>query len=97
MTAKISDFNSLIGTAAREGQSLDKGALMQKSIYIPPKIILESFLEKYNSMISLSMNYLEESRLLSELRDTLLPRLMSGELKVQNIDLINEMLAKGIR
>ena len=39
----------------------------------------------------------KESRRLAELRDTLLPRLMSGELKVQNIDLINEMLAKGIR
>lgn len=97
MTAKISDFNSLIGTAAREGQSLDKGALMQKSIYIPTKIIEESFLEKYNSIISLSKNYLEESHHLSDLRDTLLPRLMSGEIKVPDTDLINEMLEKGIR
>jgi type I restriction enzyme S subunit len=39
----------------------------------------------------------KESRLLAELRDTLLPKLMSGELRVQNTDLINEMLAKGIR
>ncbi len=39
----------------------------------------------------------QESRRLAELRDTLLPRLMSGELKVQDTDLINEMLEKGIR
>lgn len=38
-----------------------------------------------------------ESQKLATLRDTLLPRLMSGELKVQNSDLINEMLEKGIR
>ena len=32
MKAKIAEFNSLIGMAAREGQSLDKGQLMQKKI-----------------------------------------------------------------
>ena len=85
MTAKMADFNSLIGTAAREGQSLDKGALMQKLVYIPPKDLEESFWEKYNSMISIINKNLDESRRLEELRDTLLPKLMSGELKVENV------------
>jgi type I restriction enzyme S subunit len=39
----------------------------------------------------------QESRRLAEIRDTLLPKLMSGELKVTNMDLVNEMLEKGIR
>jgi type I restriction enzyme S subunit len=39
----------------------------------------------------------QETRRLAELRDTLLPKLMSGELKVTNMDLVNEMLEKGIR
>lgn len=39
----------------------------------------------------------EESARLAIRRDTLLPRLMSGELKVTNMDLVNEMLEKGIR
>lgn len=82
MTAKISDFNSLIGTAAREGQSLDKGSLMQKLVYIPPKDLEESFWEKYNSMISIINKNLDESRRLVELRDTLLPKLMSGEINI---------------
>ena len=47
----------------------------------------------FNQVISLE----QESRRLAELRDTLLPRLMSGELKVKDTDLINEMLEKGIR
>lgn len=38
-----------------------------------------------------------ESRRLAKLRDTLLPRLMSGELKVTDTDLVNDMLEKGIR
>ena len=39
----------------------------------------------------------KESQKLASIRDILLPKLMSGELKVQNMDLISEMLAKGIR
>lgn len=66
-------------------------------IIVPNDVVLE----KYHSIISSLFNKIrvleDESRRLAELRDTLLPKLMSGELKVQNIDLINEMLAKGIR
>lgn len=47
----------------------------------------------FNQMISIE----QESRRLVELRDTLLPKLMSGEIKVPDTDLINEMLEKGIR
>lgn len=85
MTAKISDFNSIIGTAAREGQSLDKGALMQKTIYIPPKEIVEKFFEIYFSITALKKEAEQESRRLASLRDVLLSRLMSGELKVNEV------------
>ena len=54
---------------------------------IAPKDIV---LEKYHSMISVLFNKMrileDESRRLAELRDTLLPRLMSGELKVNEIE-----------
>jgi len=39
----------------------------------------------------------KESQMLATIRDTLLPKLMSGELRVPDTDLINEMLDKGIR
>ena len=39
----------------------------------------------------------KESQRLATIRDTLLPKLMSGELRVPDTDLINEMLEKGIR
>ena len=54
---------------------------------IAPKDIV---LEKYHSMISVLFNKMrileDESRRLAELRDTLLPRLMSGELKLNEIE-----------
>jgi hypothetical protein len=48
-------------------------------------------------MLKELVNRANESRRLASLRDTLLPKLMSGELKVTNMDLVNEMLEKGIR
>ena len=66
-------------------------------IIVPNDVVLE----KYHSIISSLFNKIrvleDESRRLAELRDTLLPKLMSGELKVTNMDLVNEMLEKGIR
>ena len=85
MRARISDFNSLIGTAAREGQSLDKGQLMQKQIYIPSESCLREFFEIYHPLMEVKQNIEKESHRLSQLRDTLLPRLMSGELSVDGL------------
>ncbi len=87
MTARISDFNSLIGTAAREGQSLDKGQLMQKMIYLPTKNTLGDFFALYHPIKSATCKLKQESRRLASLRDALLPRLMSGKIKVGAVTL----------
>ena len=82
MKAKIAEFNSLIGTAAREGQSLDKGQLMQKKIYVPTKDVLQDFFAHYVPIMESIHNAEQESSRLAQLRDALLPKLMSGELKI---------------
>ena len=82
MKAKIAEFNSLIGTAAREGQSLDKGQLMQKKIYVPTKDVLQDFFAHYVPIMESIHNTEQESSRLAQLRDALLPKLMSGELKI---------------
>ena len=66
-------------------------------IVIPSEEAMSSFQSLVDKLqMKMQING-SESQKLATLRDTLLPRLMSGELKVQNIDLINEMLEKGIR
>jgi len=87
MKAKIAEFNSLIGTAAREGQSLDKGQLMQKKIYVPTKDALQDFFAHYVPIMESIHNADQESRHLAQLRDALLPKLMSGELKMNDLTL----------
>ena len=82
MKNRISYFMDIIKPAAREGQGIDKSALRKKTIYTPPRNVFEQF--QYASMclqetIKLKTN--EINNLIS-LRDTLLPKLMSGEIRV---------------
>lgn len=52
----------------------------------PPLNIVLAFSEIVNPMLKEMVNRAKESRRLAELRDTLLPKLMSGELKVNEIE-----------
>ena len=75
-------FADLIKPASREGQGVDKALLLKKIICIPPSEIMDVFLEKYDSIMHLAEIRKQESSRLSLLRDTLLPRLMSGEIEI---------------
>ena len=78
-------FNDLIGTAAREGQSLDKGALMQKYATVPPSSVFLSFMERDNAYREQILALDSETKHLESLRDAILPKLMSGELKINDL------------
>ena len=54
-------------------------------IAIPPKALIESIASFYKGIMDNIKNNGFESRRLAELRDTLLPKLMSGEFKVNEI------------
>ncbi len=86
--------NKATGSTFKEAS----GSLMKSiPLVIPPKSIFDD----YEIMMKPFLNRMEtlegESHRLAELRDTLLPRLMSGELHISDSDLIQEMLEKGIR
>ena len=78
-------FRDLIRPATREGQGVDKGALMQKSIYLPSDNVLAEYYKIEDSLTAYICEKDEESTRLATLRDTLLPRLMSGELSVADL------------
>jgi type I restriction enzyme S subunit len=56
-------------------------------LVIPPKAIIEEYQDKVLSFFYKKGVNEQESRRLAELRDTLLPRLMSGEIKVGDVTL----------
>ena len=56
-------------------------------IIVPPVDIVKNFSMITNQVYETIINNKLESRRLASLRDTLLPRLMSGELKVNEIEI----------
>jgi type I restriction enzyme S subunit len=50
---------------------------------IPPKEIIERSEQKFNVIISKIESNQQQIRTLTSLRDTLLPKLMSGEIRVE--------------
>jgi type I restriction enzyme S subunit len=58
-------------------------ALQQFFICMPPAQVAEAFGQVIEPMMALVRQHMEECRTLAGLRDMLLPRLMSGEVRVQ--------------
>ena len=84
--SRIYLFSDLIRPAAREGQSIDKSLLLTKVLLLPPQDVLDTFWPLYNSVTNQIRTKTREIVSLGDIRDTLLPKLMSGELKINEID-----------
>ena len=67
-------------------QHINKNNVEQLEILIPPKKILVEYKQIATPIYSLISNICFESQKISKLRDSLLPRLMSGELKLDKIN-----------
>lgn len=67
--------------------SINKDALNSMPISIPPKEVVDTFESIVAPMDKAIRNSYEEICRLTEIRDSLLPQLMSGELDVSNIDI----------
>lgn len=57
---------------------------------IPPETVLEEFTEMTMPMIKMVSNLRTQNRHLAQTRDTLLPKLMSGEIDISNIKIDDE-------
>ena len=79
-------FKDLIRPATREGQGVDKAALMLKSIYLPSADVLAEYYIIEDALTTQVREREAESARLAETRDALLPRLMSGELSIADLD-----------
>ena len=67
--------------------SINRDALNTMPISIPPKKVLDEFEAIVAPMDAAIRNNYDEICRLEDIRDSLLPRLMSGELDVSNLDL----------
>ena len=84
--SRIHLFSDLIRPAAREGQGIDKSVLQTKVLLYPPHEVLDTFWPLYNSVTNQIQRTTTEINCLGDVRDTFLPKLMSGELKINDLD-----------
>ena len=80
--AKEYDFQNLIKPTSRQGQSVDKEMFLKKEIYVPNEYLLNIYLNKLKEIDSLVYSYTTEVLILEQIRDELLPKLLSGEKKI---------------
>ena len=82
------NFKSEINSRAIGGvrQTLSYKDFSLIKVVYPPIHIIEEFNKIYSSLLNRMDSNTFENKKLSHLRDTLLPRLMSGELKINEID-----------
>ena len=66
---------------------ISQANLKSIAVVIPPANLIESFNKQVDAMFTLIRNNKEENKRLIALRDGLLPKLMSGELDVSNLDI----------
>jgi type I restriction enzyme, S subunit len=75
-------FLDLIKPGAREGQVIDKAHLQKKRLIVPKKEVQDHFYEVFSSIKNTMQTIEDQTSLLLQIRDTLLPKLMSGEIRV---------------
>ncbi|MGM9999420.1 MAG: restriction endonuclease subunit S [Candidatus Bruticola sp.] len=66
---------------------ITKGNLEDFSFYAPKNLVDFGIIDQFTTINDMIASNREESAKLSQIRDTLLPKLMSGELDVSDIDL----------
>lgn len=87
----IRNFNdSIIGTTVAH---LGKRHLQEIDLLVPPPEVLERATNTLQPMFDLEITLRKENQLLFEARDLLLPRLISGDLDVSELDLDLDLVA----
>ena len=79
-----SALQSLVGDSAIPG--LNRNAVLDRSVLLPSRAELYAFSSEARNLLELSEGVAEQSRTLSKIRDTLLPKLMSGEIRVRDAE-----------
>lgn len=86
----FSDTFVELATVASKGTKMpraDWGFLKRLQLIVPPQELLEPYQAQFDLVFAQIVNLLRCSRLLSTSRDLLLPRLISGKLSVENLDI----------
>jgi type I restriction enzyme S subunit len=80
------EFRHLVGDSAIPG--LNRETALTCAVPLPPRDVIDGFVATVRPLVMLQAHMSIESTSLANLRDTLLPRLMSGEIRVRDAEKI---------
>jgi type I restriction enzyme S subunit len=80
----VSVFATMVTGTSGSHQRVKPESLLGMDIIIPPPSVMQNFTETTAPLLQRINHNIAESRTLAELRDALLPKLLSGELRVSN-------------
>jgi type I restriction enzyme S subunit len=79
-------IEALVTGTSKSHQRAQADSVLNLVVVIPPPMVLEMFERFGAGLLSQTLGCRRESRTLAALRDTLLPKLISGELRVNDLD-----------
>jgi type I restriction enzyme, S subunit len=79
-------YYQAVSASSREGQSISQKSLLGLKVLVPTDSVLEKFNSLELQLWEKRGLLTQENKVLSELRDTLLPKLISGELRVPDAE-----------
>jgi len=65
-------------------QNISKGIVEETRVVLPPPALIKRFAQVAGPLFELWISNLHQSRTLATLRDTLMPKLLKGELSIQD-------------
>jgi type I restriction enzyme S subunit len=84
----VSVFATMVTGTSGSHQRVKPESLLGMEAVIPPQALIQRFTETVAPMLSRISQNISESRTLAALRDALLPKLLSGELRVPTAKLV---------
>lgn len=86
-------FATMVTGTSGSHQRVKPDSLAKMPVVSPPKSVAERFTDFAGPILSRAQHCLNESQLLATLRDTLLPKLISGEIRVTDAERLVEQTA----
>ena len=83
---RMSEFMIILKPAAREGQAIDREILLDQLVPIAPGKVIAAFEVLADLIESRTRSLAENINVLEQMRDALLPRLISGELRIPDAE-----------
>ncbi len=81
---RVGYYRQIVKSSSREGQSIMADHFLRLAVLVPPSAIRESYTAFENEMRQMIDHIQSESAKLAALRDYLLPRLLSGRVRVRS-------------